>query len=106
LCSRTSAKGDKPCDEAFRVQLVNTDTRNCDDPKKIPVNRGTDGDWYTRGTNHRVEGGMIRRDMGTKEVWAVELQDVMAFVDKYGTFVLGRDHDGFGTIEIYDDYRE
>lgn len=106
LCSRTSAYGEKPCDEAFQVVLTNTDTRSVDDPKKIPAHRGTDGDWYTRGTNHRVEGGMIRRDMGVKKEWAVELEDIGAFVDKYGQCVVGRDIDGFCTIEIYDDYRE
>jgi len=88
------------------VLLVNTDTRICDDPKKIPANRGTDGDWYTSGTNHRIEGGMIRRDMGTKVEWAVELQDVQAFVDRHGDCVVGRNVDGYCTIEIYDDYRE
>ncbi len=38
--------------------------------------------------------------------WAVELEDIGAFVDKYGQCVVGRDIDGFCTIEIYDDYRE
>lgn len=106
LCTRTSACGMKPCDEAFRVLIVNTDTRDVDDPKKIPANRGTDGDWYKKGTNHRVEGGKIRRDLGTKEEWAVELRDLQAFVDKHGECVVGRDIDGFCTIEIYDTYRE
>lgn len=109
LCIRTSAYGEKPCDEAFRVLLTVTDTRNCDDPKKIPAHRGTDGDWYTKGTNHRVESGMIRRDMGTEERWAVELADIAAFtafLDKYGKCVVGRNTDGFSIIEIYDDYRE
>lgn len=107
LCSRTSAWGNKkPCDEAFKVLVINTDTRNCDDPKKIPANRGTDGDWYKRGTKHRVENGMIKRDFGTSQEWAVELADVQTFADKYGDCVIGRNSDGFCTIEIYDDYRE
>ena len=106
LCTRTSAYDMKPCEEAFRVLIVNTDTRHFDDPKKIPANCGTDGDWYTKGTNHRVEGGKIRRDLGTKEEWAVELTDLQAFVDKHGECVVGRDLDGFCTMEIYDTYRE
>jgi hypothetical protein len=104
LCSRTSAAYDaKPCDEAFRIYLANTDTRNTDDPKKIPANRGTDGDWYMRGTNHRVENGKIRRDLGIKTAWAVEVPDLVAFADKHGDLVLQRNLDGFGVIEIYDD---
>lgn len=106
LCRRTSTCGGKPCDEAFEVVLVNTDTRSCDDPKKILAHHGTDGDWYERGTNHRVEAGMIRRDLGTKTKWAVELPDVMPFVKKYGDCVVGVNDDGFNEIEIYDDYRE
>lgn len=46
LCSRTSAYKLRPCDEAFEVVLINTDTRSCDDPKKIPAHHGTNGDWY------------------------------------------------------------
>lgn len=106
LCSRTSAYHEKPCDEAFLVIRTYVDTRNCDDPKKIPANRGSDGDWYTKGTNHRVENGMIRRDLGVQEDWAVEITNLQEFVDKYGPCVVYRNEDGFCTIEIYDDYRE
>lgn len=107
LCSRTNSYSeDKPCDEAFQITVITTDTRNCDDPKKIPANKGTDGDWYTRGTNHRVENGNIKRDLGTHKVWAVELTDILSFVDKYGDCVISRNGNGFGEIEIYDDYRE
>ena len=107
LCSRTSGYTNvPPCDEAFLSTVIMTHTRSCDDPKKIPAHRGTDGDWYTKGTNHRVEGGMIKRDLGTREAWAVECSDLMAFVDKHGRCVISRDIDGFCEIEIYDDYRE
>lgn len=107
LCKKTSVRGaTKPCDEAFQVTVINTDTRNCDDPKKIPVNKGTNGDWYERGTNHRTENGNIKRDLGTITEWAVELDDVMIFVDKYGDCVVSRNNSGFATIEVYDDYRE
>jgi hypothetical protein len=106
VCSRTSAYGERPCDEAFEISLVNTDTRACNDPKKIPANAGTDGDWYERGTNHRVEGGMIRRDLGTKTEWAVEILDILQFVQDYGPCILSVDVDGINIIEIYDDYRE
>jgi hypothetical protein len=106
LCTRTSAYGEKPCDEAFEVFVLDIDTRNCDDPKKIPMNSGTDGDWYTRGTNHRIEGGMIRRDMGVESKWAVEVADLQAFVEKHDRCIVSKDRDGFMCLEIYDDYRE
>lgn len=106
LCSRTSSYDGEPCDGAIRITIINTDTRCCDDPKKIPANKGTDGDWYSAGTNHRVESGRIKRDMGTTRVWAVEVADLQEFIDRHGTCVVGRNVDGFGTIEIYDDYRE
>lgn len=105
ICCRTSS-GNPSIPEAFKVLVVETDTRCCDDPKKIPANYGTDGDWYTIGTNHRVEDGMIKRDIGTRYEWAVELTDIMEFVDRYGECIVGRDDRGFCTIEIYDDYRE
>ncbi len=110
LCTRTSDYQDvKPCDEAFRVPLVAIDTRDVDDPKKIPINEGTDGDWYIKGSNHRVEDGRITRDMGIEEVWAVKLVDLQAFtdfVDKYGSCIIARDDRGFCTIEIYDAFCE
>ena len=107
LCCRTSIWNDgKPCDEAFQILVVNTDVRTVDDPKKIPSNRGTDGDWYKIGTNHRVENGMIRRDLAPRLQWAVEVSDINAFVERHGPCVLERDNNGFFTIEIYDAYRE
>lgn len=100
---------EKPCEEAFAVFVIATDVRDCDDPKKIPINQGTNGDWYEKGTNHRVEGGVIKRDIGVRAAYAVELQDLQAlqaFVDKYGSCVIDRDAAGYLEIEIYDDLRE
>jgi hypothetical protein len=97
---------DKPCKEAFPAEYLIVDRRNVDDPKKLPYNRGTDGDWYDLGSNHRLEGGNICRDMGWERRWFVRLEDIMAFVDKYGQCVIGRNLGGFATIEIYDHYRE
>ena len=108
LVRRTSNWGEdiKPCDEAFKILFKKIDVRNTDDPKKIPAFRGTNGNWYELGTNHRVENGMIMRDMGTKTAWAIEISDIQGFVDKYGDCVVGRNVEGFCTIEIYDDHRE
>lgn len=109
LCSRTSAHYPQPCEEAYQVLVTQVDRRSYDDPKKIPANRGTEGDWYTKGTNHRVENGQICRDRCLREEWAVYLPDLaalQAFVDKHGRCILDRDDNGFCTIEIYDTYRE
>jgi hypothetical protein len=57
---------------ASKTFIPRVDVRTCDDPKKIPYNKGTDGDWYKRGTNHRLIDGKIARDMGEDEVHQVE----------------------------------
>ena len=69
------------------------------------INKGTDGDWYMKGSNHRVENGMIRRDMGVEQAWAVTT-DLWAFIAKYGSCVVKQDMDGYKSVEIYDTYRE
>ena len=89
-----------PCSDAFPVNLMQVDCRNVDDPKKIPANDGTDGDWYKEGSNHRVKDGKIYRDLGWAEEWVVLLDDMMDFVDKYGRCLVDRDHRGFATIRI------
>lgn len=89
------------------------DRRFVDDPKKLPCNKGTDGDWFRtegdwfiRGTNHRIENGCICRDLEWEAGWFVEIPDVMDFVRQHGDCVVSIDDDGYESIEIYDDYRE
>lgn len=106
LVSRTSYGFGKPCDEAYEVELVQVDRRRFDDPKKVPAHHGTDGDWYQCGSNHRVENGQICRDIGWYRTWAVQVDDVMKFVDAHGCCVVSRNPEGFAQIEIYDSYRE
>lgn len=106
LITRTSACGGQPHADAVPVKVIHIDSRDCDDPKKIPANRGKDGDWYLKGTNHRVENGYIKRDIGLRDAWAIDVSDIMMFVDANGSCMLNRDENGFATIEIYDDYRE
>lgn len=95
-----------PCDEAVQYMTLIVDRRDVDDPKKLRCNKGTDGDWWIRGTNHRIENGCICRDFGWEAGWFVEISDVMDFVRKHGDCVVSIDNDGYETIEIYDDYRE
>lgn len=108
LVSRTScyADSEKPCDEAFEVEVLRVDARNVSSPEKLF--NGAD-DWWARGTNHWVENGNIKRDLGLERRWAVHVDDIAGiwgFVSKYGDCVLSVDRNGFRNIEIYDSYRE
>jgi hypothetical protein len=111
LVERTSQRYDSeeaPCEGAAKSTRVIVDTRLCDDPKKIPANKGKDGDWYLQGINHRVENGKIKRDLGVKAFWTIKLtslKQLQEFIQKHGDCVVGEE-DGYNTIEIYDDYRE
>lgn len=99
-----------PCDGAFLVSVVRVDRRSVDDPKKIPANHGTDGDWYELGTNHRIVDGMICRDMDREVVWAVYCKDVWEFSKSVACSVIVSPvslwRNDFPELEIYDDYRE
>ena len=108
---RTSNHGDvegpPPCEGArlFRVPVV--DRRTVDDPRKLPIGKGSDGKWwYAEGENHRVEDGRIVRDKGWRLEWFIEIIDIVEFVRVYGDCVVGVGFDGHARIEIYDDYRE
>lgn len=90
-----------PCEGAVRGEKTSVDTRAVNDPSQL---RYDGKDWYKRGTNHRVENGQIKRDLGMELVWMLEvasLDELLALVAKEGKIVLKDD-----SIEIYDDYRE
>lgn len=97
-----------PVPEAFAGMRTCTDRRTVDDPKKLPINRGTDGDWYERGTNHRIVDGQIARDFA-EPCWLVRigsLAELLDFCNRNGDVVLSTDEDEPPTLEIYDSYRE
>lgn len=107
LCRRTSCcSDDAPCEDAFRISVVTTDTGSVSDPADIAYYKGETKWWYEKGTNHRVEDGRIKRDMGVREEWAVYIDSISDFIDKYGECVVDKDGNGFYTIEIYDADRE
>lgn len=95
-----------PCVGAFKKSVTRVDRRDVDDPKKIPANKGTDGDWFTRGTNHRIVDGNICRDMGEYDEWFVDVADILLFVKEHGSCILSLGEKDVPEIEIYDDYRE
>jgi hypothetical protein len=49
-------------------------------------------DWYSGGTNHREERGMIACDTPIKEmkdvIYIEDLQELIAFKDMYGDFMI------------------
>ena len=110
LVSKTSmgCSDDKPCEDAFLINIIDVDTRTVDDPKKIPCYyNNRDHMWYEEGTNHRIENGYIKRDMGITQEWAIKADDILELIDKYDvSIILSKRADGFYTIEIYDDWRE
>ena len=110
LVSRTSmcCSDKKPCEEAYPINIIDVDTRTVDDPKKIPCYfNGREQMWYREGTNHRVENGKIKRDMGITQEWAIETDDILSFIDKCDDpVIISKNDDGYYRIEIYDDWRE
>lgn len=65
-----------------------------------------------RGTNHRIEDGLFKRDEGMQSIFTIDFSDwseFVAFGRKYGRLVVDMDkvpEYGLPTIEIYDDHRE
>ncbi len=107
LVTRTSLReNEKPCDQAEQVEVMGVDRRSCADPAEVPLYRGQRDWWFEKGTNHRVENGMIARDMGWHKVWAIDGMTVQEIVDRYGCCIIERDFNGFLTVRIYDDYWE
>lgn len=107
VVTRTSDFEDPKCDEAFIAPFTRVDKRNVDDPMK---NKYISADWYTLGTNHRVENGQICRDF-QEECHFVEinsLEELLKFQEKYGAIIIRSSHgnDSVLEIEIYDNYRE
>jgi len=107
LVSRTTAWKDntRPCEEAYKVETLDIDIRNCNNPRKIPSHKDMDDSWwYKNGTNHRVENGKICRDIGWSKKWAVKIDNLVDFIKKYGVCIVGIDVNNFLTLEISDDY--
>lgn len=94
-----------PCEGATREMVPNYDVRTFKTFKEYDDRLAAfDGSWLSRGTEHKVLENSISRRLHDVEVWTVtltSLEQLMDFVGKYGTCVLGE-----GDIEIYDDYRE
>lgn len=103
IISRTSGI---PVEGSYKVSRTRVDRRSTDDPAKVPAYRGDSAWWFEQGKNHRIENGMICRDLGQEEKWVIDIDDLLVFVREHGECILSIDRDGWPEIEIYDDYRD
>jgi len=111
MCRRTSTWGEKPCPEATQEKFISVDRRTVDHPSKFKCMSVED--WYREGKNHRVEDGMITRDLTLNlKRWVVKFNqpaDFLDFIERYAPVVIDQNNDSLKPvfeIEIYDDYRE
>lgn len=100
-----------PCAGAFRGTYEYWDRRTCKTPEEYDARLGLDEPWHSKGTKHQKDGDGIKRAMGPRDCWYVELDsfdDLLAFAAEYGELVLGHalGSPDVPSIEIYDDYRE
>lgn len=115
--SEWSSETQKPCEEAFQMQVPKWHVRTCTEEeydKRFAKSEG--GKWREIGEQHHVtEDGFITRHEGTRPAWVVSLntlEELVDFFKKHGNLILRKayDSDGDGSglpaIEIYDDYRE
>lgn len=111
LISRTSEWGDKqPYKNAYLETFARIDERVVDDPSKLNYKPDREN-WYSNGSNHRVENGHIKRDF-VSEGWFINLnslEELLEFKKEVGEDIVIQDswmNDGILEIEIYDTYRE
>lgn len=107
--SRTSTYCNQPCIEAVKEKCISIDERTVNSPDKLNFKYDREN-WFTEGTNHRIEDGHIKRDIEDED-WFIEvntLEDLIEFQEKYGDIIIQKswDNDTIKEIEIYDDYRE
>ena len=84
--TRTSQWDIQPCKEAYEKEYNSVDERVVNDPTKIAAYGHTSDWWYEAGSDHRVEGGHIKRDF-PKMGWFVTLdtlEDFVKFFEKQG----------------------
>ncbi len=107
MIQRVSDYSGQPCKEAVQETYTHVDERTFKTPDKLP--RGAE-DWYSQGSNHRVENGHIKRDF-VRQAWFIEIADLdhlLRFQDEFGDLVLCwfYGNEDIRMLEIYDGYRE
>ena len=110
MITRTSENRHRcPHPSARKEKFIRIDERTVDDPSMLPALV----DWYSSGTNHRVEDGHIKRDF-EDEGWFIDvstLEDLLRLVDEMGSPVMvdcdcDWNNPTIWSLEIYDGYRE
>lgn len=92
-----------PCEEAFQAVFPVYDQRTFKTFEEHDT-RFPNSLWLSCGTEHKIEPFGISRRMADQQGWAVNidtLEQLRAFVSKYGQCIVGDDE-----VEIYDGYRE
>lgn len=88
LCSiiRTLHYGDKPCNEAYQVNVTYLDYRMASTIKEAK-NQGWFKSWYDNGTNHREENGMVVCEQNElRNIWVINIgvfQELTNLLNKY-----------------------
>ena len=111
LIFRTSGDDEKPCKGATAKAFVYVDRRTVKTLAMAKTKPWGDS-FFSSGTNHREEYGMVARDLKLEKKWVIDiksLEDLIKFCDKHGGLILQGNEDYKGvdySIEIYDNYRE
>ena len=101
-------KTGKPCAEAWQEEYFHIDWRTTDDPAKTEAYGGETDWWYNEGINHRVENGMIARDLKRKG-WFIEFDGfdaLLKFINSGNRVVITDEKQYHYDLLIYDDWIE
>lgn len=116
--NRTSMWNDKkPCEEAYKKQIIRIDERGFETFEEHNESLPRDKKWTEEGFNHKIiepnnkfNTKHIYREFND-EIWCIKinsLEELLNLQDKYGDIVLSRcyKNNNIRELEIYDDYRE
>lgn len=107
IVTRTSEWGNKqPCEEAKQESLIIHTWCTC---KTLEESKKQEWFWRDGTFNHiKIQGKEGVRHSQICLRWTVEIDDLQAFIEKYGECVvaLSNSDDIPLSIEIYDNYRE
>ena len=116
--SRTSMWNEtKPCDNAYRKEIIRIDERGFETPEEHDERLPRDKKWLEEGFNHKIlppnkrfKTQHIYREFN-EEIWAIKidtLQELLNLFEIYGDLVIKTsfENDNVYEIEIYDDWRE
>lgn len=107
----------KPCEEAYKKQIIRIDERRFETFKEHDERLPRDAKWTEIGFNHKIvepndtfNTKHIYREFND-EIWCIKintLKELLNLQHKYGDIILKRcyKNKNIGELEIYDDYIE